>query len=234
MSQETHQHQSSGSGGQKQSRNKKSSDKKDKEQQLMHLKVVDRVLKWPVVGTAWNEGNHVYDKIKGLNLIFTKTFELAEMSCHTMVKLSMPLIHVFDTPITVVDNVLDKGLSKLEATAPIVTVPTTEFINTTREMMMVVVQKPLDCATSLLLFSKDKANTILTTSCGTWAVTKIDNFSAGAEKLIDRFCKLSGEGEDLKSSVKTPADKDPVMHVVETVGSLFGIVSRRVLVKFVG
>lgn len=60
--------QSQGSGGQKQqSRSKKSAEKKEPDQQF-HLKVVDRVLSWPVVNMAWNEGNHVYGKIKGESL----------------------------------------------------------------------------------------------------------------------------------------------------------------------
>lgn len=57
--------QSRPSQGQKeQTRTKKSAAKKEKEQQFT-LKTVDRMLKWPVVDIAWNEGNHVYGKIKG-------------------------------------------------------------------------------------------------------------------------------------------------------------------------
>lgn len=51
--------------GQKQQRSKKSAEKTGKDVQHFSLKAVDRVLKWPVVDIAWNEGNHVYGKIKG-------------------------------------------------------------------------------------------------------------------------------------------------------------------------
>lgn len=216
-----------------QTRNRKSTEKKEKNQQLV-LKTVDRVLKWPVVDIAWNEGNHVYGKIKGFNVVFTKSFELAEKSCQTVVKMSMPLLMTFEMPITLVDNVLDKGLKKFEEKAPFVKNPPGQVYNNTKEIVMVVVQPPLDCATHILQYSKGQANNILATTYGNWAVTKLDNISAGAEKLIDRFIHLEGEGEDMKSCVKTPATEDPVMHVVETIGSLFGIVSRRVLVKFLG
>lgn len=227
--------QSQGSGGQKQqSRSKRSADKRDKDQQF-HLKTVDRVLKWPVIDIAWNEGHHVYGKIKGLNFLVSKSLDLAEKSCHTVVKITMPIIMTFETPITIVDNVLDKGLKKIEEKIPLVKDPPMDIYNNTKEIVMVVVQPPLDCATIVLQYSKNQANNILATTYGNWAVTKIDKISAGAEKLIDRFCiKLTGEGETLESCVKTPAAEDPIMHVVETIGSLFGIVSRRVLVKFVG
>lgn len=114
----------------------------------------------------------------------------------------MPLIMTFETPIVIVDNVVDKGLKKVEEKLPFVKDPPTEIFNNTKELVMVVVQPPLDCATSILQFSKGQANNILATSYGNWAVTKIDKLSAGAEKLIDRFCKLSGEGETLESSGK--------------------------------
>lgn len=119
-----------------------------------------------------------------------------------MVKITKPIIMTFETPIIIVDSVLDKGLKKLEKTAPFVKDPPTEIYNNTKEIVMVFVQPPLDIASSVLVFSKNQANNILATSYGNWTVTKIDNISAGAEKLIDRFCKLSGEGEDLKSSGK--------------------------------
>lgn len=116
----------------------------------------------------------------------------------------MPLLMTFETPISFVDNVLDNGLKIFEETATFVKEPPMKVYNNTKEIVMVVVQPPLDCANTVLQFSKGKANKILTTSYGHWAVTKIDDISAGAEKLIDRFYKLSGEGEDLKSSGKFP------------------------------
>lgn len=62
--------QSQGQGGNQRTRSKRSAEKEKKEQQLLHLKVVDRVLKWPMVDTAWHEGNHVYGKIKGMSKFF--------------------------------------------------------------------------------------------------------------------------------------------------------------------
>ncbi|XP_063696035.1 lipid storage droplets surface-binding protein 2 isoform X2 [Culicoides brevitarsis] len=232
QSRPSHQQGQQNQGQKQQQRNRKSTEKKEKDQ--FTLKTVDRVLKWPMVDIAWHESNHVYGKIKDFNVVFTKSFELAEKSYQTVVKMSLPLLMTFEMPISLVDNVLDKGLEKLEAKAPFVKDPPKNIYNNTKEIVMVVVQPPLNCATTILQYSKDQANNILATSYGNWAVTKIDNFSAGAEKLIDRFIHLEGEGEDMKSSVKTPATEDPVMHVVETIGSLFGVVSRRVLVKFLG
>lgn len=113
-----------------------------------------------------------------------------------------------------VDNVLDKGLKKFEEKAPFVKDPPMNIYNNTKEIVMVVVQPPLDAATTVLQFSKGQANNILATSYGHWAVTKIDNLSAGAEKLIDRFCKLSGEGEDLKSSGKFPSSNSPAFSIL--------------------
>lgn len=57
----SHKHPSSTSSSQQVQKRKKT----DRSSLNLQLKTIDRVLGWPVIGTAWKSSHHVYDKIKG-------------------------------------------------------------------------------------------------------------------------------------------------------------------------
>lgn len=225
--------------------NRNGTDKK--KQQLVQLKTVERVFKWPLVETSWKCGTDVYGRIKGKprplpklfsqyvivvfskgsNFIINWTFDLAENTCIKIISLSKPVVATFKRPIDFVDATVDKGLGQLEKRAPIVKEEPAAILEQTKECVKGVVQPTIDRATNIVIYSKGKANNVLSTTYGSKVVNEVDKLILGADKLIDRLMPKRGD-EVEKTAVSI--DDDPLLHVLEHVGFVVSKLTRRVLV----
>jgi len=224
-----HQHQPAQQPKQKRGGSRNGREKK-RSPSVVQLKTVERVFKWPLVETTWKQGTEVYGRIKGANFLITWTFDLAENTCIKIITLSRPVVNSLKKPIDFVDATVDKGLCKLEERAPIIKEEPAAILEQTKECVMGVVQPTITRATNIVIYSKDKANNVLSTTYGSKVVNEVDKLILGADQLIDRFLpKRSDEGQK-KSAV--PITDDPLLHVIEQFGLVVCKFTRRALFTF--
>lgn len=211
---------------------------KDTQNLLPHLESLERIIKLPVVGAAWDKGQDVYGKVKGQNRVFTWALSAAEDCVTRAVTTAAPIVSKLDRPIQYVDQTLVKGIDKLEVKAPIIKDTPLEIYNQAKNKAISVVQPHIDRvvkfktagqqrATSLKELAWHKANEVLATQYGSLAVNGVDTTTALAERLLEYYFPRS-EAEDEEDCVPVPANEDPVLHTVQTVGRLSHKISRRV------
>lgn len=211
---------------------------KDNLNLLPHLESLERMMKLPVVGAAWQQSQGVYEKVKSHNRMFNWAFNTAEDAVHRAVNTAAPIVSKFDRPIQYVDQTLVKGIDKLEVTAPIIKEPPQEIYNQAKIKVIDAVQPHISkvCAlraagqqkaSSLKDLSWQKANEVLATQYGSIAVSGVDQTSALAERLLDYFFPKSENDIENEDAPISAAD-DPVLHTVQTVGLLSNKVARRV------
>lgn len=101
--------------------------------QLLHLKVVDRVLELPTVELALVKSAETYSKVKDSNQLVHWALNIAEMSLNAatkqvvfMIPIAMPIAKMLESPINFVDHTLCFGLDKIEEKVPLVKEQPTE------------------------------------------------------------------------------------------------------------
>jgi perilipin-2 len=211
---------------------------KDVQTLLPHLESLERIIKLPVVGAAWDKSQDVYEKVKGKNRVFSWALNAAEDCVTRAVSTAAPIVSKLDRPIQYVDQTLVKGIDKLEVTAPIIKETPEEIYNQAKNKVIDVVQPHIDRvvkfkaagqqrAASLKDLAWQKANEVLATQYGSLAVNGVDTTSALAERLLEYYFPKS-ESDVEEDNVPVPASEDPVLHTVQTVGRLSNKISRRV------
>uniref|UniRef100_T1DEJ2 Putative lipid storage droplet-2 n=1 Tax=Psorophora albipes TaxID=869069 RepID=T1DEJ2_9DIPT len=204
---------------------------------LPHLESLDRMLKLPVVDATWQQTQNVYGKVKDYNPLLTWAFGTAEGVVHRAVTISAPLVNKLDKPLQLVDQTLVKGINRLEVQAPIIKEQPQEIYNQARNKVLETVKPYTEkvCelrsasqqkASSLKELSWKKANEVLATQYGSYAVTGVDTTAQLAERLLDYYFPKSADDEEDNAPIS--AKDDPVLHTVQTVGSLSNKVARRV------
>jgi len=205
---------------------------------LPHLESFEKMLKLPVLGAAWNQGQDVYGKVKCHNPLFNWAFKTAEDAVHLAVNTAAPIVSRLDGPIHFVDQTLCSGIDKLEAKAPIIKQHPEEIYQQARNKVVDVVQPTLNrvCsmraagqqrASTLKDLSWQKANEVLATQYGSMAVSGVDTTSALAERLLDYYFPRR-ENDAEEDNTPIDANADPVLHTCQTVGRLSNKVARRV------
>jgi len=211
---------------------------KDPQNLLPHLESLERIIKFPVVGAAWDKSQDVYGKVKGNNRVFNWALSAAEDCVARAVTTAAPIVSKLDGPIQYVDQTLVKGIDKLEVKAPIVKETPQEIYNQAKSKVIDAVQPHIDRvvkfkaagqqkAASLKDLAWQKANEVLATQYGSLAVNGVDNTTALAERLLEYYFPKS-ESDIEEDNVPVPASEDPVLHTVQTVGRLSHKISRRV------
>ncbi|XP_055298522.1 lipid storage droplets surface-binding protein 2 [Sitodiplosis mosellana] len=206
---------------------------------LPHLESFEKMLKLPVLGAAWHQGQDVYGRVKGYNPIFNWAFRTAEDAVHLAVNTAAPIISTLDRPIQFVDQTLCSGIDKLEAKAPIIKEQPQEIYQQARNKVVDAVQPTLNrvCsmraagqqkAHSLKDLSWQKANEVLATQYGSMAVSGLDTTSALAERLLDYYFPKNENDAAEDDNTPIDANADPVLHTCQTVGRLSNKVARRV------
>ncbi|XP_061401932.1 lipid storage droplets surface-binding protein 2-like [Musca vetustissima] len=231
---------------------------KDTQNLLPHLESLERIIKLPVVGAAWDKSQDVYGKVKGKNRVFNWALSAAEDCVSRAVTTAAPIVCKLDRPIHYVDQTLVKGIDKLEVKAPIIKDTPQEIYNQAKNKVIDVVQPHIDRvvkfkaagqqkAASLKDLAWQKANEVLATQYGSLAVNGVDTTTALAERLLEYYFPKSEsdveEDNDVKeiavtqnghngkhpeNDIPVPASEDPVLHTVQTVGRLKNKISRRV------
>jgi len=206
---------------------------------LPHLESLERMMKLPVVGAAWQQSQDVYEKVKGHNRMFKWAFNTAEDAVHFAVNTAAPIVSKFDRPIQYVDQTLVKGIDKLEVKAPIIKEQPQDIYIQAKNKVIDVVQPHISkvCAlkvasqqkaSSLKDLSWQKANEVLATQYGSMAVSGVDTTSALAERLLDYYFPKAENDLETTDNVPISAADDPVLHTVQTVGRLSNRVARLV------
>ena len=229
---------------------------KDTQNLLPHLESLERIIKLPVVGAAWDKGQDVYGKVKGNNRVFNWALSAAEDCVTRAVTTAAPIVSKLDRPIQYVDQTLVKGIDKLEVKAPIIKDTPQEIYHQAVNKAISVVQPHIDRvvkfktagqlkASSLKELAWHKANEVLATQYGSLAVNGVDTTTALAERLLEYYFPKSdsdveedndkkqlsvvqNNGKNSDIDIPVPANEDPVLHTVQTVGRLSNKVSRRV------
>uniref|UniRef100_W8APU3 Lipid storage droplets surface-binding protein 2 n=1 Tax=Ceratitis capitata TaxID=7213 RepID=W8APU3_CERCA len=211
---------------------------KDVQNLLPHLESLERIIKLPVVGAAWDKSQDVYQNVKGRNRVFNWALNAAEDCVSRAVVTAAPIVSKLDRPIQYVDQTLVKGIDKLEVSAPIIKDTPQEIYNQAKNKVVEVVQPHIERVTkfktagqqkasSLKDLAWAKANEVLATQYGSLAVSGVDNTTALAERLLEYYFP-KGEGDVEEDNVPVSATEDPVLHTVQTVGRLSHKISRRV------
>uniref|UniRef100_A0A1A9VHX0 Lipid storage droplets surface-binding protein 2 n=1 Tax=Glossina austeni TaxID=7395 RepID=A0A1A9VHX0_GLOAU len=160
---------------------------KDAQNLLPHLESLERIIKLPVVGAAWDKSQDVYGKLKGRNLVFNWAFSAVENCVVRAVTTAAPIVSCLDRPIQYV-----------EVKAPIIKDTPQEIYNQAKNKVIDVVQPHIDRVVKLknagqqkAASSKDlawqKANEVLATQYGSLAVNGVDTTSALAERLLEYY-----------------------------------------------
>lgn len=205
---------------------------------LPHLESLDRMLKLPVVDATWQQTQNVYGRVKDYNPLLTWALGTAEDVVHRAVTISAPLVQRLDRPLQLVDQTLVKGIDKLEVNAPIIKEQPQAIYNQARTKVLETVKPYTErvCefrsasqqkAASLKELSWRKANEVLATQYGSYAVSGVDTTAQLAERLLDYYFPKS-ESDVEEDNAPISAKDDPVLHTVQTVGRLSNKVARRV------
>lgn len=205
---------------------------------LPHLESWDRMLKLPVVDATWQQTQTVYGRVKDYNPLLNWAFGTAEDVVHRAVSISAPLVHKFDRPIQMVDQTLVKGIDRLEVTAPIIKEHPQDIYNQAKTKVLCTVkpytekvcelrQTSQQKAASLKDLSWKKANEVLATQYGSFAVNGVDTTAQLAERLLDYYFPKC-EGDEEEDNAPISVKEDPALHTVQTVGRLSNKVARRV------
>ncbi|XP_073829455.1 lipid storage droplet-2 isoform X4 [Musca autumnalis] len=171
---------------------------KDTQNLLPHLESLERIIKLPVVGAAWDKSQDVYGKVKGKNRVFNWALSAAEDCVSRAVTTAAPIVSRLDRPIQYVDQTLVKGIDKLEVKAPIIKDTPQEIYNQAKNKVIDVVQPHIDRvvkfktagqqkAASLKDLAWQKANEVLATQYGSLAVNGVDTTTALAERLLEYY-----------------------------------------------
>ncbi|XP_049312731.1 lipid storage droplets surface-binding protein 2 isoform X3 [Bactrocera dorsalis] len=181
---------------------------KDVQNLLPHLESLERIIKLPVVGAAWDKSQDVYQNVKGRNRVFNWALNAAEDCVSRAVVTAAPIVSKLDRPIQYVDQTLVKGIDKLEVSAPIIKDTPQEIYNQAKNKVVEVVQPHIERVTkfktagqqkaaSLKDLAWAKANEVLATQYGSLAVSGVDTTTALAERLLEYyFPKSEGDVEE--------------------------------------
>ncbi|XP_013098819.1 lipid storage droplets surface-binding protein 2 isoform X3 [Stomoxys calcitrans] len=193
---------------------------KDTQNLLPHLESLERIIKLPVVGAAWDKSQDVYGKVKGKNRVFNWALSAAEDCVSRAVTTAAPIVSRLDRPIQYVDQTLVKGIDKLEVKAPIIKDTPQEIYNQAKNKVIDVVQPHIDRvvkfktagqqkASSLKDLAWQKANEVLATQYGSLAVNGVDTTTALAERLLEYYFPKS------ESDVEEDNVEEIVNHDIE-------------------
>ncbi|XP_030382342.1 lipid storage droplets surface-binding protein 2 isoform X3 [Scaptodrosophila lebanonensis] len=171
---------------------------KDTQSLLPHLESLERIIKLPVVGAAWDKSQDVYGKVKGKNRVFNWALCAAEDCVSRAVCTAAPIVNKLDKSIAYVDQTLVKGIDKLEVKAPIIKDTPQEIYNQAKNRVIDCVQPHIERvvkfkaagqqkAASLKDLAWQKANEVLATQYGSLAVNGVDTTTALAERLLEYY-----------------------------------------------
>ncbi|GLH13400.1 Lipid storage droplets surface-binding protein 1 [Gryllus bimaculatus] len=160
------------------------------------LRSVARISQIPVVETGWQYASGIYNKIKGSNSLVAWSLGTAESTVQAAVEKTIPIVNVFEKPLSLVDTIVCKSLDLVEERVPVVTLPPELILVSGKEYVSnSIVQPVLKRADSVKQFGLDQANHVLESKYTEFAASQIDNALDLADKYVEKYLPASGQEE---------------------------------------
>ncbi|XP_030369370.1 lipid storage droplets surface-binding protein 1 isoform X2 [Scaptodrosophila lebanonensis] len=149
-----------------------------------HLEAIDRIGSIPLVESSVKRVEHLYDKVKKNNRLFSWYFENVEATIFAACETVQPAVRLFEMPLKRLDNVMCKSLDILEQRIPLVYLPPEMMYWNTKEYMSDHLVKPvLKRADSV----KQIGVAVLDSPLTTYAAERIDGAFTAGDKFVDKY-----------------------------------------------
>ncbi|XP_045516244.1 lipid storage droplets surface-binding protein 2 isoform X2 [Pieris brassicae] len=199
------------------------------------LQSVQKAMALPSVEAAVGQVGALYSKVKGAHSLLEWALSTAEASVTLAAHTAAPFVAA---PLAIGDAKVAAALGALERRIPIVTEQPKVIVETTKQAVLSKISPQLNRVygarvaaeqkvKSLKELSWVKANALLSTAYGQKAMQGVDSGAVYAMRLLDHYLPPV-QGETPVSNEIVPADTDPTMHTVQTVGRLSAVAARRV------
>uniref|UniRef100_A0A1B6KRN0 Lipid storage droplets surface-binding protein 1 n=2 Tax=Graphocephala atropunctata TaxID=36148 RepID=A0A1B6KRN0_9HEMI len=158
------------------------------QKKLFHLKSIERITHLPVVEYF----HSYYEHLKKSSFLIRLSVLPAETGVWLAVGTAMPVVNLFEKPVSAVDNIVCKGLDVIEANLPVVNYPPEVVYNITKDYVTSNVVNPmLKRADSVKQLSISGASI-----CGELAATRLNNAIDVADKYVEKYLPDIVDGTD--------------------------------------
>nr|AHA90810.1 lipid storage droplet binding protein 1 [Eurygaster maura] len=171
---------------------------------LPRLESLQRISKIPVVETSFNIATGLYGKIKHSNRLMQWGFGTVEDVTNYALDTSLIAMPLLELPLTVVDNIVCKGLDTVQQRVPVINYPPEKIINKTKSYVSEnIVQPVLKRADSVKQFSLNGAEL---------AASRIDTALDVADQYVEKYLP---DATDVDKNVpENSADSKTVQTIV--------------------
>lgn len=194
---------------------------------------VERVVKLPIVHSAWDYAANTYTHIKESNKLVNFTLTNAERSVTFVAGQAKPVVMKFEKQIQVVDSLACKGLGTLEEKVPFITKPADEIITDTTTTVYSRLEGLKkygnDKVKSIADYSLQKANAILGKEIVDSLLVTVDGALVITETYLDRFLPPT---EEEKKNKKEDAGKSELSRLVDIPNKIFRRSYKTVVLRF--
>ncbi|XP_030239772.1 lipid storage droplets surface-binding protein 1 isoform X1 [Drosophila navojoa] len=192
----------------------------------LHMEAIDRITSIPLVESSVKRVEHIYDKVKNNNRLFSWYFETAEATISAAYETVQPAVKLFEMPIKRLDNVMCKSLDILEQRIPLVYLPPEMAIilclkmywNTKEYMSDHLVRPVLKRADSV----KQIGNAVLESPLTTYAADRIDGAFTAGDKFVDKYLVPIHTDQD-QTDAPQDDDNEPTGAVANERGAIKAI-----------
>ncbi|CAH0724006.1 unnamed protein product, partial [Brenthis ino] len=203
---------------------------------MAQLQSVQKVMALPTVEAAVGQVGAFYTRVKGAHSLLEWALSTAEASVTLAAVTAAPFVAA---PLAAGDAKIAAVIDELERRVPIVTEQPKVIVETTKQAVLAKITPQLnkvygarDVAEQRVKSLKEltwaKANVLLTTAYGQKAMTSVDSGASYAMQLLNHYLPPTQEETNAVSGEIVPAESDPALHTVQTVGRLSAVAARRV------
>ncbi|KAG8267191.1 hypothetical protein J6590_017821 [Homalodisca vitripennis] len=167
----------------------KQQQQQQQQQKVFHLKSLERISHLPVVESV----HSYYQSLKKSSFLIRLSLLPAETGVWLAVGTAMPVVSLFQTPVSAVDSIVCKGLDVIEANIPVINYPPEVVYNITKDYVASNVVGPvLKRADSVKQMSISGANI-----CGELAASRLNNAIDVADKYVEKYLPEIGDGTEV-------------------------------------
>lgn len=146
---------------------------------LPKLKSIQRISKIPVLETSFNLATGIYGKLKHSNRLMQWGFGTVEDVTSYAIDTSLSALPMLELPLTVMDNIVCKGLDTVQQRVPAINYPPEKILTTTKSYVAEnIVQPVLKRADSVKQLGLNGAEL---------AATRIDTALDVADKYVEKY-----------------------------------------------
>lgn len=146
---------------------------------LPKLKSIQRISKIPVLETSFNLATGIYGKLKHSNRLMQWGFGTVEDVTSYAIDTSLNALPMLELPLTVMDNIVCKGLDTVQQRVPAINYPPEKILTTTKSYVAEnIVQPVLKRADSVKQLGLNGAEL---------AATRIDTALDVADKYVEKY-----------------------------------------------